>query len=550
MPSWKKIIVSGSNAELNQVTASFSGDGSGITGISATLDNALTVDNSTIQLDSGTTFDGSAGRTISVKDGGVDADALASGVSGNGLTGGGGSALAVGAGDGITVNTNDVAITAAQTTITSIKNNALIIGGNSQNNTIDFGTDDVILFDTDNTERMRVDAAGVDVTGAITSTGAITADGDILSKGNIRAVGDVIAERYIVSSSVTHLTQSFSSGSTIFGDDINDTHQFTGSVFISGSTTVTDTLTATNIGAFTAAGAINFNNENMTNVDIDSGDIASGVTINKSPTITLGGDLGGSLELTALAGGTLTATIQADSVQGTMLNDDVADDSTIEISSNNLSVLKVPNALTVDDATIALNSGTTFDGANARTISVKDGGIDEDALATSVAGNGLTGGGGSVLAVGAGTGVTVNANDVAIGQAVGTSDNVTFANLTLSGNLTVNGTTSTIATSNLEVQDAFGFFATGSAGTNVDAGIIVQSGSAVDSGSALYHDISSKRWAVAKNVASTATSVTEGQWQGFVATVNTGSDSPVGGSPNYGVGEIHIDADGEIYIYS
>ena len=27
--------------------------------------------------------------------------------------------------------------------------------------------------------------------------------------GNIRAVGDVIAQRYIVSSSVTHLTQSF-----------------------------------------------------------------------------------------------------------------------------------------------------------------------------------------------------------------------------------------------------------------------------------------------------------------------------------------------------
>ena len=35
MASWKKIIVSGSNAELNQVTASFQGDGSGITGVSA-----------------------------------------------------------------------------------------------------------------------------------------------------------------------------------------------------------------------------------------------------------------------------------------------------------------------------------------------------------------------------------------------------------------------------------------------------------------------------------------------------------------------------------
>ena len=34
--------------------------------------------------------------------------------------------------------------------------------------------------------------------------------------------GDLIAENFIVSSSVTYMTQSFSSGSTIFGDDIND----------------------------------------------------------------------------------------------------------------------------------------------------------------------------------------------------------------------------------------------------------------------------------------------------------------------------------------
>ena len=107
--------------------------------------------------------------------------------------------------DGATART--LSVSAAQTTITSVKHNSLVIGGNSQNNTIDFGTDDVILFDTDNTERMRVDAAGVDVTGAITSTGAITADGDIVSKGDITAQGDIIAQRYIVSSSVNIITQ-------------------------------------------------------------------------------------------------------------------------------------------------------------------------------------------------------------------------------------------------------------------------------------------------------------------------------------------------------
>ena len=79
MASWKKVIVSGSRAVLADVTASaFSGDGSGLSGISAdSLANALTVDNATIQLNSGTTFNGSAARTISIKDAGVDADALA-----------------------------------------------------------------------------------------------------------------------------------------------------------------------------------------------------------------------------------------------------------------------------------------------------------------------------------------------------------------------------------------------------------------------------------------------------------------------------------------
>ncbi len=47
--------------------------------------------------------------------------------------------------------------------------------------------------------------------------------------------GNITANQYIVSSSVTYMTSSFSSGSTIFGDSVDDTHQFTGSVSISGS---------------------------------------------------------------------------------------------------------------------------------------------------------------------------------------------------------------------------------------------------------------------------------------------------------------------------
>lgn len=52
---------------------------------------------------------------------------------------------------------------------------------------------------------------------------------------NLTLTGDLTARQLIISSSVINVTQSFSSGSNIFGNDILDTHQFTGSVFVSGS---------------------------------------------------------------------------------------------------------------------------------------------------------------------------------------------------------------------------------------------------------------------------------------------------------------------------
>ena len=59
-------------------------------------------------------------------------------------------------------------------------------------------------------------------------------------------------------------------------------------------------------------------------LNIDGGDIASAVTINKSPVITLGGDLTGNVTLTNLASGTLTATIAATSVENSMLAGSIA----------------------------------------------------------------------------------------------------------------------------------------------------------------------------------------------------------------------------------
>ena len=60
-------------------------------------------------------------------------------------------------------------------------------------------------------------------------------DGDAEIDTDLVVLGDITAQNYIVSSSITHLTQSFSSGSTVFGDTGDDTHQFTGSLFVSNS---------------------------------------------------------------------------------------------------------------------------------------------------------------------------------------------------------------------------------------------------------------------------------------------------------------------------
>ena len=58
-----------------------------------------------------------------------------------------------------------------------------------------------------------------------------------IQDGEFRVLGDLIAENYIVSSSVTALTFQQSSGSTIFGNSNDDTHSFTGSIDVSGSIT-------------------------------------------------------------------------------------------------------------------------------------------------------------------------------------------------------------------------------------------------------------------------------------------------------------------------
>ena len=76
-----------------------------------------------------------------------------------------------------------------------------------------------------------------------------------------------------------------------------------------------------------------------------------------------------------------------------------------------------------------------------------------------------------------GTGVTISSGSIAIGQAVATSSNVTFADLTVTGNLSVTGTTTSLETTTLQVEDKNIVLNYGSGDTSASAngaGITIQ----------------------------------------------------------------------------
>jgi|TARA_R110001606_G_scaffold11544_9_gene50037 hypothetical protein len=93
----------------------------------------------------------------------AEAGDITSVVAGTGMTGGatsGAATLNVIGGNGITANADDVAITAAQTTITSIYATDLIIGEDSET-AIDFGTANEIDFKINNTAELTLSATAL-----------------------------------------------------------------------------------------------------------------------------------------------------------------------------------------------------------------------------------------------------------------------------------------------------------------------------------------------------------------------------------------------------
>jgi len=134
----------------------------------------------------------------------------------------------------------------------------------------------------------------------------------------------------------------------------------------------------------------------------------------------------------------------------------------------------------------------------------------------------------------------------------GSTLNVT-GDITVSGDLTVNGTTTTINTNNLLVEDRFVLLASGST-ANADGGIIVQN-NADGSGFGYFLDsVTAPRWGFTSSLAGNATTVTADEYV-VSARLDAGTWSAGGTAPTYGgsgagYGNIVVDNNSDIWIYA
>lgn len=261
------------------------------------------------------------------------------------------------------------------------------------------------------------------------------------------------------------------------------------------------------------------------------------------------------------------------------------------------------NDLTVDNSSLELNTGTTFNGSAARTISVKDGGITNTMLVndgfdlgnttitlggttttvdgltlTAVEatgsftgsftgdGSGLTGLA-STLTIDADAGGTGTVNlltqtfDVAGGTNINTSlsgqtitvnldSNITVTDAVVNGDLTVLGTASFQNTENLQVADRFILLASGS-NSNGDGGFVVQQ-TTQDVGELFGYDSSTTRWAVDSAFDATTSTFTPEAFMA-AALVGSGTDPNGAGAPaaRYSAkGNVYVGTDEGIWIYS
>lgn len=538
MATWKKVIVSGSavsqlNNDANYLvdaqsgavltgsfTGSFTGDGSGLTGVQAdTLPNSL-VDGNGI---SNFTFDGSAGATVSVQadgstlsvgasgvkvaDAGITATQIATSVAGDGLAGGGGTALSVNVDDS-TIETNSDSLRVKDLGITEGK-----LAANSVTNA-------------------KIAADSITVA-QLSGSAVVTESEGIASNDVDTAVPTAAAVKDYVDNQVTAADLDGSADEGTFTVDLDSqTFLVRGGAGIETS----GSGQAVNI-AISSSGVTNAMLEgSIANAKLSNSEVTLGTT-----TVALGATE------TTLAGLTLsTPILQSANATGSFTGSFIGDGSGLTgVTAQVEESLLLGNGLnggtftgqTGVTASINLDGSTLSVGGSG--VKVADAGITATQINTSVAGTGLSGGGGTALSVDYGTGagnaaqgnvtLTVNgtSNEIEVtggsAAAIGANRSITVGlpnDVTISGDLTVLGTASFAEETNLAIADRFILLASGSTSAG-DGGLVVQQ-TTQDIGEVFAYENSDNRWGVGIDFNASASAYTP---DAFMAAALSGTQN-------------------------
>ena len=254
----------------------------------------------------------------------------------------------------------------------------------------------------------------------------------------------------------------------------------------------------------------------------------------------------GGLGSLAYSSGTITYTGPADSdITGLISVTDAGGDGSLAYSSGEITYTG-PSA-SETRAHFSGGTGITYDNSTGA-ITTTDADIVHDNLSgfvanehidhstvSVVAGTGLTGGGtiteDRTLNVVGGDGITANANDMAVDSTVVRTSGTQSINgaktfgddIVISGNLTINGTQTTVSTETLAIEDNIIVLNDGTTGTpSENAGIQVDRGSSDDV--FLNWDESGDRWQFTNDGSTYYNMLTESDVEGFFSVTDSGGD--------------------------
>ena len=183
------------------------------------------------------------------------------------------------------------------------------------------------------------------------------------------------------------------------------------------------------------------------------------------------------------------------------------DVSLVEDASNRLQVSGGPlvAASGLSGSLTQLSDGSSYlvEGSN---ISITTGSSGQITIASPLAGvvedlntlGAASADGEFIVATGAGAFAYESGATVRTSLGLGTGDSPTFTDLTLSGDLTVNGTTTTVNTDNLLVEDPVVLLGTGASAANTNGGVALLSGSSVSGESLVIGRVANDTWGVGR----------------------------------------------------